>query len=371
MKTIFLHSLVASTLVLTFTSADASKLRPEGTFIEKKLANRTQDYIDRVFSGIALSSIHKLGEPVHEEITNRILGCEGDKYFCGDPDYDPDHAYVLAGVRWNDDPPFRFEKGHGDFSGCESGATIRLVTFPQCWAKVFKDGERKARLGKALTAETAPLLTRSHFGDMQYLHAMASKDNETAASVQQRILNWTEFTWRVGIGEYPNAMLLKNVPLTAIANDFKSKGWSIQDLFALGNPHVRKPENMSRLAFGSFLHILEDSFADAHVERGSTDGATPCGPQLAHQRPGQIMEFHSYVRQDSGKHGADDSRDAFSNGWTAQRPSIIDVGRIFNAYFIRKASWDEVKPYVECVFAVHPNARLSSPGDKYAIDGKK
>jgi hypothetical protein len=163
-------------------------------------------------------------------------------------------------------------------------------------------------------------------------------------------------------------MLVKDVPLEAIARDFSTKGWSIQDLFALGNPHVRKPAHMSRLAFGSFLHMLQDSFADGHTERRSTDGMATCGPSLPHKSPGQIMEFHSYVHQDSGKHGADDTRAAFSTGWTSQRPNVIDVGRVFNAYFERQASWDEVKPYAECVFAVHPSARNSSPGDKYAID---
>ncbi|MDM5179794.1 hypothetical protein PO883_21620 [Massilia sp. DJPM01] len=359
--------IVGLAMFLGICSAQASKLRPEGTFIEQKLANRSQGYFEKILSSVALRGIHQLGEPVHEEITNRILGCNGDADMCGDPDLDPDNAYVLAGVRWNDDPPFRFEKGHGDFGGCESGATVRLVTFPQCWGNVFKDGERKAHAGRALTAETAPLLTRSHFGDMQYLHAMASNDNETAAVVRQRILSWAEFTWRVGAGEFPNAMLVKDVPIEAISRDFRTKGWSIQDLFALGNPYVRKPENMSKLAFGSFLHMLQDSFADGHAERGSTDGMTTCGPTLPLKSPGQIVEFHSYVHQDSKKHGEDDSRIAFSTSWNARSPNVVDVGRVFNEYFLRKASWAEVKPYVECVFAIHPDARNSSPGDKYVI----
>lgn len=346
--------------------AEAFQLAPEGSFIERKLASRSQNAWEKVLSGFALKGIHKIGEPVHEEITNRILGCEGDGDICGAPDYEPKNAYVLAGVRWNDDPPFRFEKGQGNFGGCQPGATVRLATFPRCWANVFKDGEKRARGGAALDAATAPLLVRSHFGDMQFLHAMASRDKEPATAVRKRIIIWAEFTWRIALGEFPLSTRVRDVPVSGITEFFGSKGWSIQDLFALGNPHVRKPDNMSELAFGSLLHIVEDSFAGGHVERAMPDYQEKCvGPSRQYPMPGRIMEFHSYAQQDPSKHGHDDTRSGFSAHWSDARPNVVDVGRVLNEYFLHRAPWHEVKPYIECIFELDKEVRPASAGERY------
>ncbi len=347
--------------------AEAFKLSPEGSFIERKLVSRSQGWGEKVLSEFALRGIHKIGESVHEEITNRILGCEGDRDICGAPDYEPKNAYVLAGVRWNDDPPFRFEAGHGNFGGCEPGATVRLVTFPRCWANVFKDGEKRAASGETIGAENAPLVVRSHFGDLQILHAMASKDKEAAAVVRERIIAWSEFAWRIAMSEIPLATRAKDVSVAGFRELFGTKGWSIQDLFALGNPHVRKPESMSELAFGSLLHLVEDSFAGGHVERAMPDGLEKCsGTSGDYMMPGRIVEFHSYSQQDSTKHGDDDARSAFSANWSGPRPNVVDVGRILADHFTRRAPWTEVKPYIECIFALDQEARPSSPGEKYA-----
>ncbi len=362
-----LNLIITSILVaiLSFVpAAQAFKLTPEGSFIERKLASRSQGFWERQLSEFALKGIHKIGEPVHEEITNRILGCEGDSDICGASDYEPKNAYVLAGVRWNDDPPFRFEKGQGNYGGCETGATVRLVTFPRCWANVFKDGEKRAGNGEMLDAVAAPLLVRSHFGDMQFLHAMAPRDKQDAISVRENIIVWAEFTWRVSQGEFPLSTRVKDVPVNGIADFFQNKGWSIQDLFALGNPHVRRPDNMSELAFGSLLHIVEDSFADGHVERAMPEGKEKCIGSV-NPMPGRILEFHSYGQQDSVKHATGDARTSFSGHWSGPRPNVVDVGRVLNDYFVRHASWSEVKPYVECIFSLDLEVRRASAGEKY------
>ncbi len=345
--------------------ASAFKLTPEGSFIERKLASRSQSYWERVLSGSALKGIHKIGDPVHEEITNRILGCEGDADVCSAPDYEPQNAYVLAGVRWNDDPPFRFERNQGNFGGCEPGTTIRLVTFPRCWANVFKDGEKRAADGEIIHADNAPLLIRSHFGDLQFLHAMASNDGEPASTVRERILTWAEFTWRTALGEFPLGNRVKDLPVNGLASFFSTKGWSIQDLFALGNPHVRRPDSMSELAFGSLLHVVEDSFAGGHTERAMPDGGTCPGISEQHAAPGRIIEFHAYNHQDPDRHGESDTRHAFSAHWSATRPSVVDVGRSLNDYFTRRTPWPEVKPYIECIFALDSEARPASAGEGY------
>lgn len=146
----------------------AWQLSPEGTVKEKKLAALNQTKASKFFSSMATVGVTKVGDSVHEEITNRSLGCDGHSDICGDPDDEPDNAYFIAGVRWNDDPPFMFATGQGSFAGCRASQTVRLVTQPLCWYNVFSSAERQAAEGKRFDGSNAPLLVRSHFGDMQF-----------------------------------------------------------------------------------------------------------------------------------------------------------------------------------------------------------
>jgi len=203
------------------------------------------------------------------------------------------------------------------------------------------------------------MLARTHFGDLQFLHAMASEKDELASVTHRRVIVWAEFAWRVGTGEYGLDTPLKEVPIEAFGAFFGDSGMNVQDLFTLGNnslrPHIRE------VAFGSLLHVVQDSFARGHVDRAEpVDGAT-CEADLgARLAPGRIREFHIYVGQDGGKHAEYDSRDAFSAHWTLHKPDAIDVGQALLQQFGAGGTWDAVRPYLECVFAVEdPDSKAS------------
>lgn len=368
-KTMGLWKWVSCSLIMLFgcSAAHAWKLSPEGSFIEKKLASRNQNFYERLLASFALRGIEIVGDSVHEEITNRVLGCDGDMDICGAPEFDPDYAYYLAGVRWNDDPPFRFSSGSGSFSGCTVGQTVRLVTQPQCWANTFKNAEARAGAGVKLDGSNATILARSHFGDLQFLHAMASADKEQATETQAKILAWSEFTWRLAISEYDLETQVFGIPIAGFGTLFtKNRDWRVQDLFALGNPHIRSAEAMSKVAFGSLLHMVQDSFAGGHVERRPTVPGKQCEKAPGKEQPGKIVRFHSYSNQDSAKHGDADSRNSFSAHWSSGRPTVIEVGQELLAMFKRRAPWSEAQPYVECVFALDSLASPASAGDAYA-----
>lgn len=369
-RRVLILTLIALLSPITPQRSTAYQLTPEGSFIERKLASRDQAFWERVLSLLALKGIPIVAGPVHEEITNRILGCDGDPDICGNPEFDDKLAYFLAGVRWNDDPPFRFRRGQGNFSGCTAGQTVRLVTQPRCWANTFKDGQKRASKGIALDGSNATLLARSHFGDMQFLHAMASRDGEAPAETRSKILMWSEFTWRLSLGEYDTDKTIIGIPIPGFSEFFTyNKEWRIQDLFALGNPHVRLPEEMSQVAFGSLLHLVQDSFADGHVERLRPDGRAVCESTAERLlMPGKIIEFHSYVRQNSQEHGKSDSRNSFSTHWTEDKPDVIDVGKVLYDLYDRGAPWDEAKLYIECIFTTEEGARTASPGERYALN---
>src|SRR5262245_8831357 len=138
---------------------------------------------------VAVKGVLHFAEPVHEEITNRIYGCDEDKSICGDPETEFAGPVVQAGVRWNDDPPFRLEEQSYQHSSCKVSETIRFTTQPRCWYEIFKYAKRRAEDGEVLDSSSrAPLLARSHFGDLQFLHAMASRDGELAEETSQRIM---------------------------------------------------------------------------------------------------------------------------------------------------------------------------------------
>lgn len=355
-------------ILISFMSSVAMswQLSPESTEIERRLVNRSQNWYEIILSKLALKGIHVIGGSVHEEITNRILGCTGDQYICGVPGHDPDNAYFIAGVRWNDDPPFRFGTGQGAFTGCANGQTVRLITQPTCWGNTFKDGEKRAGTGKMLTGENATLLVRSHFGDMQFLHAMATADNEDAQVTKNKLMAWAEFTWRVSLGEYELDAKVWQLPINGFDSLFVSnKEWRIQDLFALGNPHIRNQSAMSRVAFGSLLHLVQDSFAEGHVERRSPTSGRVCDKNPAWLMPGNVLEFHSYSKQNSDEHGKSDSRESFGNHWSSDKPNVLDIGSVLHSLYVQKAHWETVSKYIDCVFTLDKDVRKASAGDRY------
>jgi hypothetical protein len=356
--------LVLFFLLFVAGQAQAFKLSPTGTALDRQRAYMNSGWFERMQEKFALRGIDQFSEPVHEEITHRIYDCDADQPVCGDPEAEYAPHTVLAGVRWNDDPPFRLNST--SFSECKVDETIRVITQPLCWARLFKYAEGKAR-DETFDAEHASgnLMYRSHFGDLQFIHAMASKDGEAAAETKKRIMMWAEFTWRVASGEYKQGTLLKNVTVPGFNAFFGNVGWNVQDLFTLGNPPLRK--HIGDVAFGSLLHMVEDSFARGHVSRKEgVYGETCTGGKAG--KPGVIREFRSYQNQDHAKHGEFDSRRALADQ-LIERPSVVGIGRDLRNLYEQGASWDSVEPFLDCVFAIEdPNVKASAGNGLHAAE---
>lgn len=345
--------------------AQAFGLSPQGTALEQSVAKKYSNWWRRTVSKLTDQGLPHFSESVHEEITNRIFGCTGDFDVCGNPDVGYASAYVLAGIRWNDDPPFRLEAGEGNGTSCKVEETIRFTTQPKCWYELFEDAKRKAGEGKLLDANSRiSLLGRSHFGDLQFLHAMAAADGEKASATKEKIMMWSEFIWRVTTGEYGLATKLSDSKIDGMSNFFGKTAWTVQDLFALGNPPLRP--RIKEVAFGSLLHMMQDSFAKGHVSRAEAISGLKCEGAKEHAAPGKIREFHAYNHQNSDEHARHDSRNAFSAHWSTEKPGIIDVGQVIIEYYNQKTTWEQVRPYLDCVFAPeNPNA-LSSAGTGFS-----
>ncbi len=212
-----------------------------------------------------------------------MLGQEGT--------YESQEAQDYArGTIWNDDPrmqlmqPDKFERDWGgnidyghDFMNFEEEANKKLAT----GEKGFGPGDN--------------MLARTHFGDMQFLHGMATKDKEKASETQDKMLKWAQFSTMVAQGKLSGdtkfADLRKMKGMEDIAALFPDmKDQDVNSLF--GVKEGSKEGAIKERAMGSLLHMVQDSYAGGHVERNDK---------------GEVVSFHSYTGQDHSKHGHSDS----------------------------------------------------------------
>ena len=337
----------------------AHKLATQSTPDERRLAGITSDAWAGAERILARWSLEAFTEPVHEEITNRIYGCNGDA--CSGSQATTAPVPVLAGVRWNDDPPFRLAANQAKDTGCKTRETVRFETQPLCWVELFRDAQKGAVVGKRYGPGDA-MLYRSHFGDLQYLHAMASLDGEQAWRTKARLMGWLEFAWRASRSEYTLETRLKDVDNPTIQAAFGRSEWRLMDLFTLGaSGGLRR--HVDDVAFGSLLHAVQDSFAAGHVLREEASGLQQCeagGASIS--APGNILEFHAYNGQDHGRHADEDSRAAFMRHFQGEG-NVVDVGRVLIRARKAGLTWESVAPFFDCIFNLQRPDTPAGPGD--------
>jgi hypothetical protein len=354
-------ALIGACIVLA-TPASAYKLATKASAEERQLAGITNSYWTSALSFIAARGMPLLTEPVHEEITNRIYGCNGD--VCSGSEATQASAAVLAGVRWNDDPPFRMTPKQARGTNCKTGSTIRFETQPDCWVDLFRAAEKGAAAGATYGPGDA-MLYRTHFGDLQFLHAMATRDGERASQTKARMMDWFEFAWRAASGEYPLDTRLREIEGNrTITEAFGKSDWRLMDLYTQGASGGLRGK-VNDVAFGSLLHALEDSYAAGHVDREESSGSATCSAgSFSVDAPGAVREFHAYNHQDHGAHGAADSKAAFMVAF--QQPgNVVDVGRTLVRARQAGMTWSEVKPLFDCVMSLSNPDAPAGPGEDF------
>lgn len=226
-----------------------------------------------------------------------------------------------------------------------------------------------------------PLLPRTHYGDLSFLHAMvgprvrddngdrlnSDKDKngnplppESAQETQDKMVNWAKFTYAIQKGEFvtPDGRTMKidgNTKLSdypdfkkIFGNDPKLGQQSINQLF--GNADGKK--DVKNVAMGSLAHMVEDSFARGHVERDAQ---------------GRVVQFHTYGGQDPGKHGKDD---VLANAPASlQQKTLDETSTIMKLAHDPKAKWTDIETQLrQHTFALAPNAKAAGPGTEYTRD---
>lgn len=348
-------------VVLIASRAAAFQINPNQADDDTKRASLAS-YIERLAVGASGRLVGHFKSPNHEAITHQAFGCTLANVFAcsAAPTQQRAPDAAIWGVRWNDDPPFRMRPTRAD---CKYEQTIRSNTQPKCWYTLFKDAESRAAGGEQFGIGDA-LLYRSHFGDLQFLHSMASTNGEPATITQANVLLWAEFTWGIATQSLPQNKFPRDIGVIGIEKYFPGDQTAAV-LLALGNPQIQpQRDRVSEAALGSLLHMVQDSFSNAHVERAEPTGVDCDGVSGARQ-PGKIVRFHNYVGQDATKHDLQDAVDALSRNLLESQPSVVEVSKTIVDFWRTKATWPTVQPYFLCVFALDRDVQSAGPGDAF------
>lgn len=214
-------------------------------------------------------------------------------------------------VKWPDDPTIEL-----------AGLTIirfGLTMYRECRTR---NGQLKESL-----------LCRSHYGDLQFLHAMASSPEEPTTETQRKMLAWAEFLYDVAVGEdlqqnfcqyWDSQRALEGkaeiaqvlAPTAGFPCTKSGPPWTVATLFSLRckNPILDRVTctesfNLRRArlnALGALLHMVQDSFAQGHASRGSCAINEETKQVTSKIECLPINQFYSYSAQDAKKHAAAD-----------------------------------------------------------------
>jgi len=297
--------------------------------------------------------------PVHEEITNRARACaalsvsrDNTSLTCitagptptGTPKGNK-HDSLIRGVWWNDDP------------------NQLLFTQPMTWAVWMEDAKQIAKKQRNLRGQQRTITPRyymqyrSHYGDLQFLHSMASKDDEAPADTRQNILDWAEFAYAVATRGIGTQTLLGQVTTSHFQDHFKyQSGWTVSYLFGPRYRLKDNPDHFQDMALGSLLHLVQDSYSDAHAQR-SLEPSAKCPD-------GRIVEFHAYGHQVSKLHGTADTRSAWKGRTFSQAQDPVNVSATIVHFARQGVGWPIVQHYLQdTVFCLDTDAQKAGPGD--------
>lgn len=363
-----IRGLLALVIASTSLSAASFQVLPKVSDVDRKLAGLGNSWLDasgQFFMGGLLPMVKN---PVHEAITLAALGCgalPGSEEDCMQLDAVQANRILLYGVRWPDDPPFALDrKNPPNISGCNASVTMRSTAQPKCWIGLFNDAGKKAKTvlkekpGRPAFGPGDYMLYRSHYGDLQFFHSMANFDGERAGDTQARMRMWAQFLWGIAIKEIPTDQFIRDLGFEQMSPYFPGD-ITLTNLFATGIVEVRK--DLDKVALGVLLHMLQDSFSQAHTDRLPETGAR-CSLFSRFAKPGKISKFYSYARQVGSLHDHEDTFASLGIQTLQTSPTVVDVSRDLITLWNEKATWNEASKFIDCVIDVQESETPADPG---------
>lgn len=367
-RLLWLRLAAACAFVAVTSPVAAFQVLPKVSDVDRKLATLgSNTYVDAVGQYFVGSALPMIKSPVHEAITLAALGCAspaGRERECVTLAAIAANRVLLYGVRWPDDPPFPLNRDKPPrISTCDVKVTLRSTAQPKCWYGLFTDAGRLAEIAYKKNPDVPAfgpgdyLLYRSHYGDLQFMHSMGSVDGELASETVARMKMWAKFLWGVSTHQVPTGKFIRDLGMNDLAAYFPGD-MTASNLFATGIVEVRK--DLDKVALGVLLHMVQDSFSQAHVERAPELGTT-CA-DLAVDKPGRIVQFYSYARQSGPLHDDEDTFNALGLHTVQVSPNVVDTTKAFIVLWQRLAAWQEVEGLFDCVFDLQNGNAQAGPG---------
>lgn len=283
----------------------------------------------------------------------------------GDSSYDA----LQRAVRWPDDPLRQLNSAAGvlRYGRSMSNSCPRIV-------------------GETAAIDRMSLTCASHFGALQFFHAMASANRESAEQTRARILDWSDLLYRLALGQ---------VPMSAnICSYFRSNPSDISPSFTFDDLAICTPGDPREWTFavffgqecdsptsttdcdrvsdeqataairGALLHVIQDSYSQSHAARGRALSGGGYRPRVVCRLP---TGFYNYLGQ--AGHGDADSQPEFDQtcGEGAEADDVITATAMALHFLNRRADPGEFNCYLQArVFGRRTAWANSNPRARYS-----
>ena len=259
--------------------------------------------------------------------------------------YDP----LQLAVRWPDDPLRQLSSAAGvlRYGRSMSSSCPRIVR-------------------ETATIDRMSLTCASHFGPLQFFHAMASADRESADQTRARILDWSDLLYRLALGRVPLS--------TNICAYFRANPSDISPSFTFDDPAICTPgdpqewtiaaffgqqcdsptntancdrvgaERVTAAIRGALLHVIQDSYSQSHAARGRPLATGGYRPRVVCRLP---SSFYNYLGQ--AGHGDADAVPEFDQtcGAGAEADDVITASAMALYFLNRQADPGEFNCYLQ------------------------
>lgn len=293
--------------------------------------------------------LDKISEPVHEALTRKTR----EEYWKTCEDFEPTEKNclekpnhpktindsIIRGVWWADDPSQNLYKAR-----------------PVVWLGNMLDAERRAKSGRYTIDQKYKMHYRSHYGDMQFLHAMAYKDGVDAEETKRKIYMWLEFLYQIATKKLGAENKFEDVDVKGLSDYFgRHQHWKLKWMFQ-PRYRLKNSDDFNDHALGIMLHLIQDSYSTAHVERVFNESSNCVD--------GYIKSFYSYSKQSPSKHKVADTWKGYSNTTFSKESNSVTVGAKLMHFVKNNSDWNkEVLPYLDAtVFCLADNPEPSGPG---------
>lgn len=205
-----------------------------------------------------------IGKPFHESLTLSALissksGTPQGTILESATDDDWEH---IRGAVWNDDPDCQLFSDNRDSN--------HSYTIGFDWALKFKSAEKEWNPNNLGFTRMKNVTGRSHYGDLQFLHCMASDRDEEPEVTKTKIMTWMEVMYKLATGEddkiTPSTVVSQSPLGVLFPDDSLPPNW-LSLSYLLSKDSKYKGLDIGRRALGSMFHVIQDSYAIGHAKR--------------------------------------------------------------------------------------------------------